>query len=282
MISNQPPLFWQAPINLHLITILPKYKIQHRPLHQHPFYELAILVDGRCDWIMENTVHSLKAGEALLLPPGDLHGEHTPNQTPCSIIWVGFDARRPKPDWRNRIVSLGKEANEIIRTAHTLQQEFLSNKPFSNERQTLLLQTILLLVSRQAQEAVTEPVTESPLNDRQRAYVESAAHYFRQNLADCLSIAQVAAYYFLCPAHFSRLFQLHHGLTPSAFLHRARLEQAAKLLLESRLNIKEIAGQCGFSDAAHFCKAFRKFYDKTPSRYRESFGSEKPPTPTNQ
>ncbi len=277
MSSSQSPLFWAPPITLHLVTVITRCRIQHRPLHQHLFYELSIMVSGRCNWILDKGVHSLKAGDALLLPPGMRHGEHVPDGKPCSIIWIGFDANRPRPNWCNRVISLGDDVGEIIHSARLLQQESISNEPFSAERQTLLLQTILLLLTRHAQGEEVDLSRPSPLNDRQREYMESAAHYFRQNLGDCLTISQVAAYYSLCPAHFSRLFQLHHGLTPSAFLHRARLEHSARLLVETRLNIKEIAGRCGFSDPAHFCKAFRKFYGKTPSCYRESFAFEKLP-----
>jgi AraC family transcriptional regulator len=130
------------------------------------------------------------------------------------------------------------------------------------------LQSLLLLLDRRAEGSRHPAPVPSTLNPRQSRTVESAAHYFRHNLQNPLSIAQVAAYHSLCPAHFSSLFHRHHRITPRGFLRQARLQRAMDLLVESELALKEIAFQCGFVDAAHLCKSFKQAQRTTPGLFR--------------
>ena len=47
------------------------------------------------------------------------------------------------------------------------------------------------------------------------------------------------------------------------------METAAKLLKSSTLKIHEIAQKTGYSNQRYFASSFKKFYDCTPSEYRE-------------
>jgi signal transduction histidine kinase/DNA-binding response OmpR family regulator/streptogramin lyase len=58
------------------------------------------------------------------------------------------------------------------------------------------------------------------------------------------------------------------GMTPAAYIRHIRLRQAKKLLLETDRSINEIALRCGFSNAQHFSRLFRKNYQVPPERWR--------------
>jgi AraC-like DNA-binding protein len=57
------------------------------------------------------------------------------------------------------------------------------------------------------------------------------------------------------------------GQSPMQYLRSLRLSHAAQMLAEERLQIKEIARRCGFTNASHFSKAFRKKFGMTPREY---------------
>jgi len=271
---------WHPPLTLNLVTLNERnYPQPDRRLywHSHPFYELGLVLEGRCIWGLGSRKVMVCAGEAILVRPGQRHSETVPPEGRATLAWLGFGpSRQPSPAWSGRPIGLGEYAAEVAATFEVIMREHPRGDELTQARVHLALQTILLLVCRQAT-LQGEPEPASDLNPRQTHCVESAAHYFRQNLADCLSIAQVAAYHSLCPAHFSSLFTRHHGIGPRAYLLRVRLEQAATLLeREPTLGLKEIARRCGFSDAAHLCKAFRKGYAMTPLRYRTRHGGGAP------
>jgi AraC family transcriptional regulator len=98
---------------------------------------------------------------------------------------------------------------------------------------------------------------------RLKAYIEA-------NLATEIrldSLAQVAG---LSRFHLCRAFRETTGYPPHAWLTRARIAQARRLLRSSDQPIHEIARQCGFASPNQFATSFRKAMGVTPSNYRHS------------
>ena len=53
------------------------------------------------------------------------------------------------------------------------------------------------------------------------------------------------------------------------YLQKQRMLRAAELLKDEQIKVQDIAELLGFSDNNYFSKAFRKFYDMSPSEYRQ-------------
>ena len=59
------------------------------------------------------------------------------------------------------------------------------------------------------------------------------------------------------------------GISTSEFIRNIRLEQAARLLKEQKINVTQVAYTVGFSNLAHFSTIFRKHFGVAPSEYAE-------------
>ena len=59
------------------------------------------------------------------------------------------------------------------------------------------------------------------------------------------------------------------GLSTSEFIRNIRLEQAARLLKEKKINVTQVAYTVGFSNLAHFSTIFRKHFGVAPSEYAQ-------------
>jgi len=55
--------------------------------------------------------------------------------------------------------------------------------------------------------------------------------------------------------------------SPSLFIRNVRLEKAAQLILEGKLNISEITERVGFSSSSYLGKCFFEQYGCRPSEY---------------
>ena len=60
------------------------------------------------------------------------------------------------------------------------------------------------------------------------------------------------------------------GISSGKFLRNLRMEQAARLLREGRINISQVADRVGYNDQAHFSTAFKNHFGMSPSEYAEA------------
>ena len=59
------------------------------------------------------------------------------------------------------------------------------------------------------------------------------------------------------------------GIPTSEFVRNLRLEQAARLIRERKINITQVAYSVGFNNQAHFSTVFKKHFGMTPTEYAE-------------
>lgn len=76
----------------------------------------------------------------------------------------------------------------------------------------------------------------------------------------------------LSKSRFSELFRLAMGVSFGKFAGRVRMANATRDLLEGQMTVEEIAERWGFSDASHFCHAFRAVYKCPPREFRRRNG----------
>ncbi|UVM70401.1 helix-turn-helix domain-containing protein [Pseudomonas alvandae] len=113
------------------------------------------------------------------------------------------------------------------------------------------------------------------INALSASYLLAAKQCILEQLADpTLSCERVAAQTGISTRHLARLFALE-DTQPHRFILEKRLQRAFQVLSreESRgLDIAEIAYQQGFSSQAHFARAFKAHYGRTPSEVRATAG----------
>ena len=98
--------------------------------------------------------------------------------------------------------------------------------------------------------------------------VARAKRYIDNNFTNHCDLGNVADYASLNPRYLLRLFKQHIGITPTRYLWRLRAEKGVYLLHQSRLNINQIAEQCGFQSPHHFSRHIKEYYGKSPSQLR--------------
>lgn len=99
--------------------------------------------------------------------------------------------------------------------------------------------------------------------------VNRATHYIHENMDQPVSLKRLAEVASFSEYHFHRVFTAVTGETPRVYVNRIRLEKAANLLLQDSLSITDIAMQCGFSSSAVFSRAFRNFFDCSPTEWQQ-------------
>ncbi len=94
--------------------------------------------------------------------------------------------------------------------------------------------------------------------------------HIEANLANEVTLDQLAAVAGLSRFHLCRAFRETTGYPPHAYLTRARLANAKRLLRGGDMPIRNIARACGFASPNQFATSFRKHLGTTPSAYRQT------------
>lgn len=87
-----------------------------------------------------------------------------------------------------------------------------------------------------------------------------------------LEVSDLASEHGLSRTAFSHYFREHTGHSPARFMTEVRLQAAARLLVTTDLPLARIATDCGFANANHFGKVFRRFRRQTAGSYRRALG----------
>ena len=99
--------------------------------------------------------------------------------------------------------------------------------------------------------------------------IEGPVNYIREHYHRNICIEELAELAHLSVSALERRFKKHLAKTPNQFINEIRLENARKLLVETRLPISQIAYQCGFSEPSYFSKQFRRLFGEIPSQMRD-------------
>ena len=104
----------------------------------------------------------------------------------------------------------------------------------------------------------------APKSDR----IQLALEHARRNLAQPLSVEELAQAAKLSPRQFSRVFTAETGQSPAKAVERLRLE-AARLMIEgSRHPLEVVARETGFRDRRHMREAFLRGFGMPPQAVR--------------
>jgi AraC-like DNA-binding protein/CheY-like chemotaxis protein len=98
---------------------------------------------------------------------------------------------------------------------------------------------------------------------------ETAVSFVEENLAEKISLNEVAQLCGLGPFQFSRAFKQEQGTTFREFLLQRRINRALQLFDNPKASVTDVAFAAGFNDLSYFARVFRRFTGLTPSSYRQ-------------
>jgi YesN/AraC family two-component response regulator len=93
--------------------------------------------------------------------------------------------------------------------------------------------------------------------------------YITTNYYNDISLDEISKIANLSPTAFCRLFKQRTNRHFVEYLNEVRISNACKFLLETNLNISEIAFQCGYKTLSNFNKIFKKTTALSPKEYRQ-------------
>ncbi|KAB1155481.1 hybrid sensor histidine kinase/response regulator transcription factor [Flavobacterium luteum] len=105
-------------------------------------------------------------------------------------------------------------------------------------------------------------------NSKDKEFIEKLLKYVNDNIeVDNLNIINISNEFSMSRSTFFRKVKMITGTTGKGFIDSVRLKKATILLLESDLNVSEIAYAIGHSNPQYFSKWFKSHCKMSPSEY---------------
>lgn len=117
-------------------------------------------------------------------------------------------------------------------------------------------------------------VVTSPME--QAVTLDNVITYLKEHCLECnFSIYETAAYFGMQLPKFSQYFKDKTGQNVMDYTIQLRMKEAARLLLETTLDIKDIAECTGYYSTSSFIRRFKQILGVTPGDYRKHVGKGK-------
>jgi transcriptional regulator GlxA family with amidase domain len=113
---------------------------------------------------------------------------------------------------------------------------------------------------------------QSPVQERCSDSLAPVSDWMLDNLAEDLTVDQLARKALMSSRTFARRFRADMGTTPAAWLNRQRILRAQQLLERTDQGLESIAQETGFGTAAVMRHHFLRVLQTTPTTYRRTFG----------
>ena len=259
------------------------------PWHWHDELEIVVILSGEVSVFISGCELKLKAGEGYFAGSGILHSTELRSTkgwqhcmvfdphviaAPDDIVWntyvapilshdnLPFVKLSPNIPWQKEILTLAEKAWSS--GAYEKADYPLTVRSSLTKITSLLVKNI--------DSEIEHPFTSKTQRDELR--IKKTLYYIETHYKEQVTIEDIAT---SANISVSTLLRLYHDIlhtTPIQHVVNFRLEQIRdELITNPTLAIADIASSCGFNDISYFNRCFLKAYGKTPTEYRNNFGS---------
>jgi len=241
-------------------------------LQTHGHFEVYYLISGERDYFIEDTLYHIECGSVVIIPPMVLH--RTVGEKVGNIARILLDIPKSYADGElfEKCLENGKSLIFNIPKKHRplfekklvdMESEYTRGDAFSGRLLKNYTEELLIMLIRlKSEKSIGQIDVET---DR---VISKAAKYIAENFDKPVSLDEVAAYVNMSKSYFSKFFKRKTGSGFADYLTGVRINEGAKLLENTGLDITEIALRCGYNDSAYFTAVFKKIKGVTPTAYR--------------
>lgn len=210
---------------------------------------------------------AIRAGELLVVHPGQWHRYRPNRRTGWEEHWVEFSGDFAQRMMKNRIFSIERPIlrpghDEVVRRLYAEILEAIRHSQYGYEYwiAALTAQLIARLIC----------ITQSEDLVSLSGSIQQAQQLIVSHSDEPVDLANLAKKVNMSYSLFRKRFKQYTGLSPHQFLIQVRLKKACQMLISSNLSVGEIAQALGFESVPYFFRIFKSKVGSTPSDYRHA------------
>lgn len=241
------------------------YKFQ---VHNHPRWELQIVLNGELEVYTEKTRIVQKANEAIIFKPNILHSGRAVAKDGAEVIVFEFLSEDLELAQNMCLYNISDRAGELLNILVTLTDEFEKENEIKITKLHMcpyicynLLEAFLILMMDE-KNVILFP------DDKKLELYQSAVKYMNDNIDKKIKIGDIAKMLAVSETTIKTIFSKYVDGGIIHYFLDLKIEKS-KQMLEKNVSIKEICNELGFSTQSYFTRIFKKFCGKTPLEYKQ-------------
>ena len=237
--------------------------------HRHSFVEIVYVNSGEASHWVDGKTSRIKAGDLFVIADDSEHCIIPVNNDEdfkiTNILCVY--GLLEKENFPSPLEVFAFES--LPRTIDEIKTEYYAGQ--SNEKILLLLIKNLINRCLIEKERVKSGRVKSVKRKKSAEdYINSAVRFIHDSYYKNIKVSDVAAAVGLYPSYLEKVFVKYRATSIYNYLIHYRMERACKFLTETDFSVEEISHMVGINDVKNFYITFKRFFNETPKKYRES------------
>ncbi len=248
-------------------------------LHFHDHYEFMLPLTSPGNIFVNDQVYPLQRGTLYLIGENTLHRTMATGAHARYILHISrkalTDLSTPQTDFIQltrdafrRATLNGEEMTEIVELFQALERNKNDGSFGSDVRQSIALMNLLLKVAP----ILDVSTAGESIRNKDFLRVSPILDYIRDNLAEPLTLDQIAGKFFISKHYLCRIFKSATGFSVMEYIIYSRILRARQLLQDG-VSVQQAGEMSGFSDNSHFIRTFGHLTGTSPGRYAKEYQS---------
>lgn len=228
--------------------------------HLHSNFEFITVIEGEIQVTVDDTKYTLKAGEALLIFPNQVHSLYSEKHNQ-SFICI-FSPQLVQAYSKVFLTKL--PLSNIFTPSEFYIQKLIELSEINTD--TLVLKGVLYCICGEFDSCAE--YREINVNDN--SLLHKIFHFVETNYDKDCSLSALADNTAYHQVYLSRYFQQCIGMSFTEYVNRYRINEACYIFKNSSKTVLETAYDCGFCSLRSFNRNFKAVMGITPSEFRKS------------
>ena len=269
-------------------SLFARYKSEFDfPLHFHEEYELNFIENAKgVRRVVGDSMEEIDDLELVLVGPNIPHAWFTHKCQSDKIFEVTIQFHRdlfPETLLKRTQLSSIRELFEqsikgILFSKETIQRIAPRLKELEHKTGFDSVVELMIILNELAIDAGARCLSGEKIYNADYIYMDSVRmekliEFMNANFNRPVRLAEAATLVNMAETAFSRFFKTKTGVTFVDFLNDIRLGHAARLLIDTKDSIAEIAAACGFVNISNFNRTFKRQKGLTPKDFRHKHGN---------
>lgn len=251
-----------------------------KSIHWHDDVELIYVLKGATHYEMANETIKMKAGEGIFVNSRQLHLIHADKDEDCELLCLIFHPiimcstqyvtdNYVKPLIDNKNVQYVHLKSEVSWQKQVLDDIAKMEQFCANDRGHMKVMNIIFDLWEQLYENLIDTCSmeDSEIN-QDLSCIKNMISFIHKNYRNKITLAEICSAGNVGKSKCTLLFEKYYNVSPIEYVKNYRIEQGARLLTLSDMQVTEIAYEVGFTDGSYFSKAFSEKVGITPIKYR--------------